>query len=70
MRQFFEKDAIRNLQTYLRAQMRVDEYAPAVPIDGIFDTQTKDALIYFQNQNGLEPTGIADRATWELLYSQ
>lgn len=70
MKQFFEKDAIRNLQTYLRAQVFIDEGAPYVPIDGIFDTQTRDALIYFQRRNDLEPTGIADRITWELLYAQ
>lgn len=70
MRHFFEKDAIKNLQTYLRAQALVDEGAPNVPIDGIFDTRTKDALIYFQEKNSLEPTGIADRESWELLYSQ
>ena len=70
MRQFTEKDAIRNLQTYLRAQTFVDSTAPKVPIDGIFDTQTQNALIDFQIRNNLAPTGIADRTTWELLYSQ
>ena len=70
MRQFTEKDAIRNLQTYLRAQTLVDSSFPQVPIDGIFDTQTKNALIEFQIRNNLAPTGIADRTTWELLYAQ
>lgn len=69
-RQFTEKDAIRNLQTYLRAQGLVDNSFPLVPIDGIFDTQTRNALIEFQIRNNLAPTGIADRTTWDLLYSQ
>lgn len=69
-RQFTEKDAIRNLQTYLRAQIFLNDNAPTVPIDGIFDTQTKNALIDFQLRNNLAPTGIADRTTWELLYAQ
>ena len=69
-RQFTEKDAIKNLQTYLRAQALVDDNAILVPIDGIFDTQTKNALIDFQLKNNLAPTGIADRTTWELLYTQ
>ena len=69
-RQFTEKDAIKNLQTYLRARAWVDNTFPLVPIDGIFDTQTKNALIEFQIRNNLAPTGIADRTTWELLYSQ
>lgn len=68
--QFTEKDAIRNLQTYLRAQALADSTFPPVPIDGIFDTQTKNALIEFQLRNNLAPTGIADRTTWELLYTQ
>jgi peptidoglycan hydrolase-like protein with peptidoglycan-binding domain len=70
MRQFTERDAIINLQTYLRAQSLVDSTAPLVPIDGIFDTQTKNALIDFQIRNNLPPTGIADRTTWDLLYTQ
>ncbi len=69
-RQFTEKDAIRNLQTYLRAQALVDSTFPPVPIDGIFDTQTKNALIEFQIRNNLAPTGVADRTTWELLYAR
>ena len=69
-RQFTERDAIIMLQTYLRAQNLVDPTAPRVPIDGIFDSQTKNALIEFQLRNNLAPTGIADRTTWDLLYSQ
>lgn len=69
-RNFTEKDAIRNLQTYLRAQNLIDNTFPLVPIDGIFDAQTRNALMEFQLRNNLSPTGIADRATWDLLYSQ
>lgn len=69
-RQFTEKDAIINLQTYLRAQTLIDSTFPPVPIDGIFDTQTKNALIDFQIRNNLAPTGIADKTTWDLLYNQ
>ena len=69
-RQFTEKDAILNLQTYLRAQSVLYPSSPQVPIDGIFDNATRIALIDFQLRNGLSPTGVADRTTWELLYSQ
>ena len=69
-RQFTEKEAIINLQTYLRAQSLLYPHSPQVPIDGIFDSATQNALIDFQLRNGLAPTGIADRTTWELLYSQ
>lgn len=70
MKEFTEKQAIYNIQTYLRAQRLINESAPIVPIDGIFDTATKNALIDFQLRNGLSPTGIADRTTFDLLYTQ
>ena len=69
-RQFTEKDAIINLQTYLRAQKTIDSTFPSVPIDGIFDAQTKFALTEFQRRNGISPTGTATLETWELLYKQ
>lgn len=69
-RQFLEKDAIVNLQTYLRAQAILYPNAIIPPVDGIFDTQTKNALIDFQLRNSLAPTGVADRTTFELLYDQ
>ena len=67
---FTEKDAIFMLQTYLRAQRSINENAPLIAVDGIFDTETRNALIDFQLRNGLSPTGKADRVTWDLLYSQ
>lgn len=69
-KQFTQRDAIRNLQTYLRAQAFVDKSAPLISVDGIFDPQTRYALSEFQRKNSLQPTGIADRETWDLLYSQ
>ena len=53
-RQFLEKNAIINLQTYLRAQGLIYPNAIIPPVDGIFDTQTKNALIDFQ----LRTTGL------------
>lgn len=69
-RGFTERDAILKLQTYLRAQSLRDPNAPQVPVDGIFDDATRIALIDFQLRNSLAPTGVADRETWDLLYSQ
>lgn len=69
-KQFTKQDAIIKLQTYLRAQKFLDENAPYVPIDGIFDTETQNALIEFQRKNGLTPNGIANKETWDLLYMQ
>jgi peptidoglycan hydrolase-like protein with peptidoglycan-binding domain len=63
----FERDAIMNTQRYLRFLSYQDDDIPPVPIDGIWDTATQNALIEFQRKNGLAPTGTVDRETWELL---
>lgn len=60
--------AVENLQRYLR-QLSYDEPdIPPVPIDGIFENRTEDALREFQRLRGLEVTGNADRETWDRLY--
>ena len=68
MREFTENEAIRNLQKYLRQLSYEDENIPPVPIDGIFERATEEALRAFQIKMGLENTGIADRETWDALY--
>lgn len=62
------REAVRNLQRYLRRLSYVYPEIPAVPVDGIFNTATRDALIAFQRGAGISPTGVADEETWELLY--
>lgn len=69
MRQYTEESAIRNLQRYLRQLSYEDMTIPPVPIDGIFDSATEEALRAFQIKMGLEETGIADRETWDILYA-
>ena len=60
--------ATRDVQRYLR-QLSFDEPTiPPPPIDGIFDTRTSDAVRQFQRLKGLEPSGIVDTDTWDLLY--
>ncbi|MBE6584516.1 MAG: hypothetical protein E7649_06030 [Ruminococcaceae bacterium] len=63
----FERDAITNVQRYLRQLSYHDENINPVPIDGIWDSETARALAEFQRQNGLSPTGTVNRVTWELL---
>lgn len=36
-----------------------------IVVDGDFGPATKSALIAFQTTRGLNPTGVADKATWE-----
>ena len=69
----FERDAIMNTQRYLRHLSFHDEClgeAGAVPIDGIWNTATRDALMKFQASRGLHVTGTVDRATWDVLKAE
>lgn len=64
-----QKDAIINIQTYLRKLGYTGNGGVPVPIDGIFDTVTAEAIAQFQSKNGLYPSGIVNKTTWDLLYS-
>lgn len=64
-----EAQAVRNLQRYLRQLSYDEESISAPPIDGIFESSTRNALQSFQALKELEPTGNADQETWELLYA-
>ena len=63
----FERDAIRNIQRYLRHLSFHNEDIPTVPLDGIYDRSTRESVIAFQQANGLSPTGVVDRETWDKL---
>ncbi len=69
----FERDAIENIQRYLRHLTFHDDQLGtqgSVPIDGIWDSATRDALIKFQQSRGLPVTGTVDRATWDVLKAE
>lgn len=61
--------AVANLQRYLRQLAYSEPDIGQVPVDGIFDTATRDALQNYQRMAGLPVTGTADRTTWERLYA-
>ena len=65
-----EKEARRNLQTYLRQLAYFDDSIPLVPIDGNKGSDTSDAIRAFQRRRGLPVTGIADQETWEAIYEE
>ena len=69
MRKYTEKEAVRNMQRYLRQLSYTDSDILPVPIDGIFGDATRNSLIAFQQKNGLLPSGVADRESWDALYS-
>lgn len=68
MRKYNEKTAVRNVQRYLRQLSYTDSDIPPVPIDGIFGEATSNSLMAFQNKNGLNATGVADRESFDTLY--
>ena len=55
----------------LRVQRRLYGllYLPKEGVDGKAGSQSRDAIKLFQETNGLEVTGIADRTTQEVLFS-
>ncbi len=63
-----EREAIRNLQRYLRTLSYFDERIGRVPIDGTYDSATRDAVRAFQAAYGLPVTGRVDESTWNLLF--
>lgn len=40
-----------------------------IGIDGIYDNETREAVMQFQEKYGLQPTGVVDSATWALLHT-
>ncbi len=59
-------DIVLLLQIILNSLRLIYAY-PAVPLSGVYGSQTADAVRLFQQVNGLTPTGTADRSTWLLL---
>lgn len=62
--------AVSNLQRYLRRLSFEDGGPERVAIDGIFDDNTRQSLTSFQISAGLDPTGIADKETWDALWDE
>ena len=64
------QDAILNIQRYLRALSFVDSRLPRVPVDGLFDSETRRAVEIYQRTRGLPETGIVDKSTWDTLFNE
>ena len=64
------RTAVMNIQRYLRSFSDGSEGTDvfSVPIDGIYDTRTKNALSEFQRLYSLPVTGITDKSTFDTLY--
>lgn len=62
-----EREAIKNIQKYLRQLSYHNDSINPVPIDGIWESDTARAVAAFQEENGLRVTGTVDRETWDAL---
>lgn len=58
-----------DLQYFLRFISTFNPTVEAPSIDGVFGEETRDAVISFQKEYGLAPTGVVDLQTWEAIYS-
>ena len=63
-----EQAVIRQLQTMLRSIQIAHGDVVTVPVDGIYDTATRNAVEKIQRENGLAVTGKADLETYNLIY--
>ena len=61
------RDDVIELQKMLRLLARDNDAIPIIAVDGIYESETEGAVIAFQLQNGLEPSGIVDLATWTAI---
>ena len=60
---------VATLQTYLATIAFFDDSYIGVSVDGAFGANTRSAVEKLQSENGLTPTGIVDRATWNVISS-
>ena len=60
---------VRELHKYLLELSYATHGYPHLAIDGVFGRETREALSLFQRRSRLPVTGVADRRTWEALYS-
>lgn len=65
-----EKNVIEQIQGFLRTLQIYNGKDVTVPIDGIYETNTRNSVIAFQLENNLPTTGVVDAKTYELLYSK
>ncbi|MBO5908350.1 MAG: peptidoglycan-binding protein [Clostridia bacterium] len=66
-----KKAAVTEIQSYLFfLSDKKYPQIPRVPIDGVFDKETENAVIEFQKIMLLSPTGVVDFETFTKLYNE
>lgn len=61
--------AIVQIQRILRDLELFDNDFSAVPVSGVFESETRAAVAEFQAKYGLDVTGSVDYETWELMHA-
>lgn len=61
---------VRDLQSYLSLIGQNFDAIPQIPVTGYFGTQTRDAVIAFQNAFGLPANGSVGPVTWNTIVQQ
>lgn len=62
-----KQSEIYELQSMLRLIAQTDNSIPLINPDGIFGPETERAVLDFQSNMGLPPTGIVDFVTWNAI---
>lgn len=70
LRQGDQGDKVRHLQYMLSVLASYIRQIPSLTVDGIFGSNTRDAVLAAQRYFGLPETGIVDETTWDNIYDQ
>ena len=70
IRQGDRGDKVRHLQYMLSVLSNYIQQIPPIAIDGIFGTDTQNAVFAAQRYFGLPETGVVDEETWDDIYDQ
>ena len=62
-----EAEEVRLLQEYLNYIALSFPSIPTLPVTGYFGPRTQEAVIAFQNLEGLEPNGLVQSTTWTAI---
>ncbi len=65
-----QQNAIMQIQGFLRTIEIYNGGTVTVPVDGIYGTATRNAVMKFQRENSIASTGTVDRATYNMLYEK
>ena len=62
-----QASVIREMQRCLRIIAQYNGDIPNVPVDGVYNRETAKAVLAFQKNTGLEPTGTVNSVTWDAI---